>query len=136
MEYALIFLPLLGSILGYISKYLNDYLPLLIPTILIFVSSILSILVFYNGIANESYGNIYGPHFDNGGYVFYIHPDWQESWAGQLQITNAEEEEYIEAIRRKHKTENDITRAHGALVPDDDVIEVQLIPEATEDESH
>jgi|TARA_B100000029_G_C16957304_1_gene734897 uncharacterized membrane protein len=48
---------------------------------------------------------------------------------------NAEEEEYIEAIRRKHKTENDITRAHGALVPDDDVIEVQLIPEATEDES-
>ena len=57
MEYALIFLPLLGSILGYISKYFNDYLPLLIPTILIFVSSILSILVFYNGIANESYGN-------------------------------------------------------------------------------
>jgi len=48
---------------------------------------------------------------------------------------NAEEEEYIEAIRRKHKTENDINRAHGALVPDDDVIEVQLIPEATEDES-
>ena len=38
--------------------------------------------------ANESYGNIYGPHFDNGGYVFYIHPDWKDSWAGQLKITN------------------------------------------------
>ena len=48
--------------------------------------------------ANEAYGNIYGPHFDNGGYVFYIHPDWQESWAGQLQITNAVKEEYRTGI--------------------------------------
>ena len=48
--------------------------------------------------ANEAYGNIYGPHFDNGGYVFYIHPDWQESWAGQLQITNAVVEEYRTGI--------------------------------------
>ena len=48
--------------------------------------------------ANETYGNIYGPHFDNGGYVFYIHPEWQESWAGQLQITKAEEEEYRTGI--------------------------------------
>ena len=48
--------------------------------------------------ANESYGNIYGPHFDNGGYVFYIHPDWKEPWAGQLKITNAVEEEYRTGI--------------------------------------
>ena len=57
MEYALIFLPLAGSILGYFSKYFNDYLPILIPTVLIFLSSILSILVFYNGVTNDSYGN-------------------------------------------------------------------------------
>ena len=51
--------------------------------------------------ANESYGNVYGPHFDNGGYVFYIHPDWDESWDGKLQITNAVEEEYRTGIYAK-----------------------------------
>ena len=51
--------------------------------------------------ANESYCNIYGPHFDNGGYVFYIHPDWDESWGGKLQITNAEVEEYRTGIYAK-----------------------------------
>ena len=51
--------------------------------------------------ANESYGNIYGPHFDNGGYVFYIHPDWGETWDGKLQITNAEVEEYRTGIYAK-----------------------------------
>ncbi len=32
---------------------------------------------------------------------------------------NAEEEEYIEAIRRQHKTENDIRRAAGQLQEDE-----------------
>ena len=44
--------------------------------------------------ADYGHGNIYGPHVDNGGYVFYIHPDWNEEWGGRLSITNAEEEEY------------------------------------------
>ena len=44
--------------------------------------------------ANYGHGNIYGPHFDNGGYVFYIHPDWDENWDGRLSITNAVEDEY------------------------------------------
>ena len=44
--------------------------------------------------ADYGHGNIYGPHVDNGGYVFYIHPDWDEEWGGRLSITNAEEEEY------------------------------------------
>ncbi len=57
MEYLLIFFPLIGSILGYLSKYLNQNLPLFITTTLIFFSSILSILVFYNGIIHNSYGN-------------------------------------------------------------------------------
>jgi|TARA_B100001778_G_C18460283_1_gene570825 hypothetical protein len=35
---------------------------------------------------------------------------------------NAEEEEYIEAIRRQHKTENDIRRAHGSLKEDEETI--------------
>ena len=35
---------------------------------------------------------------------------------------NAEEEEYIESIRRKHKTENDIQRARGKLQEDEEAI--------------
>jgi|TARA_R100000030_G_scaffold99561_1_gene90798 Rps23 Pro-64 3,4-dihydroxylase Tpa1-like proline 4-hydroxylase len=50
----------------------------------------------YNQFRPSDYGhgNIYGPHVDNGGYVFYIHPHWDENWGGRLSITNAEEEEY------------------------------------------
>ena len=44
--------------------------------------------------ADYGHGNIYGPHVDNGGYVFYIHPHWDENWGGRLTITNAVEEEY------------------------------------------
>jgi len=44
--------------------------------------------------ADYGHGNIYGPHVDNGGYVFYIHPHWDENWGGRLSITNAVEEEY------------------------------------------
>ncbi len=57
MEYAVIFLPLFGSILGYISKYLGNLFPILITTLFIFISSVLSILIFYNGIVNDNYGN-------------------------------------------------------------------------------
>ena len=57
MEYVLIFLPLIGSIIGYLSKYINDFLPLFITTLCIFISSIISILIFYNGITNDVYGN-------------------------------------------------------------------------------
>jgi len=41
---------------------------------------------------------------------------------------NAEEEEYIEAVRRKHKTENDITRASGKLKEDEGSIEIRNYP--------
>ena len=57
MEYAAIFLPLLGSIFGYLSKYLGNLFPILITTLFVFASSILSTLIFYNGIVNDSYGN-------------------------------------------------------------------------------
>ncbi len=35
---------------------------------------------------------------------------------------NAEEEEYIESVRRQHKTENDIRRAKGKLQDEDEPI--------------
>tara|TARA_B100000029_G_scaffold292043_1_gene285587 strand:+ start:586 stop:984 length:399 start_codon:yes stop_codon:yes gene_type:complete len=39
---------------------------------------------------------------------------------------NAEEEEHIEAIRRKHKTENDIRRATGNLKEDEERIVIEV----------
>lgn len=51
--------------------------------------------------SNYGHGNMHGPHIDNGGYVFYIHPHWDENWGGQLQITNAVEEEYRNGIFAK-----------------------------------
>jgi len=44
---------------------------------------------------------------------------------------NAEEEEYIESIRRLHKTENDIRRAQGRLQEDEEPI---IIVEADDEE--
>ena len=43
---------------------------------------------------------------------------------------NAEEEEYIESIRRLHKTENDLNRAQGRLQEDEEPI---IIPEYEEE---
>ena len=51
--------------------------------------------------ANEGYGNFNGPLFDHGGYVFYIHPDWYESWEGKIKFTYAVEEEYRNGIYAK-----------------------------------
>ena len=43
---------------------------------------------------------------------------------------NAEEEEYIESIRRQHKSENDLKRAQGRLQEDEEPI---VIPEHEEE---
>lgn len=51
--------------------------------------------------SNYGHGNMYGPHKDNGSYVFYIHPHWDENWEGKLKITNAVEEKYKEGIFAK-----------------------------------
>ena len=57
MEYAVIFLPLFGTIVGYLSKYLGDIASQLFTTLSVCLSAILSIIIFYNGIVNDSYGN-------------------------------------------------------------------------------
>ena len=44
--------------------------------------------------ANYHHNGNQGAHIDNGSYVYYIHPDWDESWAGYLQLPNAENSEY------------------------------------------
>ena len=57
MEYAVIFLPLFGTIVGYLSKYLGDIASQLFTTLSVCLSAVLSIVIFYNGIVHDSYGN-------------------------------------------------------------------------------
>ena len=57
MEYLILLLPLLGSIIGYFGKSLGDKFSVSITSLFISISAILSIIVFYNGVANNIYGN-------------------------------------------------------------------------------
>ena len=57
MEYAIIFLPLLGSIIGYFGRTLTKYFSEITTSLLVSVSAFLSIVVFWNGIQKNIYGN-------------------------------------------------------------------------------
>ena len=57
MEYAILFLPLLGSLIGYLGKSLAKYFSEIITSLFVSISAILSILVFWRGIQNNIYGN-------------------------------------------------------------------------------
>ena len=57
MEYAILFLPLIGSIIGYLGKSITKYFSEITTSLLVCVSAFLSILVFWNGIESGKYGN-------------------------------------------------------------------------------
>ena len=57
MEYLVLFLPLLGAIFGYPAKYFGDIFSQLITTTCVCIAALLSIIIFYNGILYETYGN-------------------------------------------------------------------------------
>ena len=57
MEYAVIFLPLLGTIIGYLSKYFGDIASQLLTTLSVCIAAILSLAIFYNGLVHDNYGN-------------------------------------------------------------------------------
>tara|TARA_B100000575_G_scaffold164890_1_gene131766 strand:+ start:9043 stop:10950 length:1908 start_codon:yes stop_codon:yes gene_type:complete len=57
MEYAIIFLPLLGAIVGYIGRSATRYFSEITTSFFISLSAVLSIIVFYKGINNDIYGN-------------------------------------------------------------------------------
>tara|TARA_Y100001970_G_scaffold67185_1_gene85664 strand:- start:19791 stop:21701 length:1911 start_codon:yes stop_codon:yes gene_type:complete len=57
MEYAVLFLPLIGATLGYFLKYFGDIFSQIFTTLLVCVTAILSFIIFYNGIFYEIYGN-------------------------------------------------------------------------------
>ena len=57
MPYLIVFLPLIGAILGYSLKPLGDRYTEVITTTFLFLSTFLSIVIFYNGIFYEDYAN-------------------------------------------------------------------------------
>jgi NADH-quinone oxidoreductase subunit L len=57
MEYAIIFFPLLGSIVGYLGKSLIKYFSEITTSLFTSISAILSIVLFWNGIQKNNYGN-------------------------------------------------------------------------------
>ena len=57
MEYAILFLPLLGSIVGYLGRSLTKFFSETITSLFVSISSILSIIVFWNGITKDNYSN-------------------------------------------------------------------------------
>jgi NADH-quinone oxidoreductase subunit L len=57
MEYAILFLPLIGSIIGYFGKSLTNYFAEISTSLFVSISAALSIIVFWNGIQNDAYGN-------------------------------------------------------------------------------
>ena len=57
MEYAILFFPLLGSIIGYFARSLTKFFSEIITSLFVSISAILSIIVFYNGIEKNNYAN-------------------------------------------------------------------------------
>ncbi len=57
MEYAIIFLPLIGSIVGYLGRSFAKYFSEIITSFFVICSAVISIIVFWQGIQNGSYGN-------------------------------------------------------------------------------
>ena len=57
MEYAVIFLPLVGSILGFLGKSLIKYFSEIITSLFVSISAMFSIILFWKGIQNSTYGN-------------------------------------------------------------------------------
>ena len=57
MEYAILFLPLIGSLLGYLGRSITNYFAEITTSFFVIISAILSIVVFWNGFQNDIYGN-------------------------------------------------------------------------------
>ena len=57
MEYAVIFLPLIGSIITYFGKRIGNLFSQVFSCLMVSISAVLSFLIFYDGIINGNYGN-------------------------------------------------------------------------------
>ncbi len=57
MEYAIIFLPLLGSFIGYLGRSLTKFFAEITTSLFVCISAVFSIIVFWNGIHKGDYDN-------------------------------------------------------------------------------
>ena len=57
MEYAILFLPLMGALLGYFGRSFTKYFAEISTSLFVIASAVLSVIVFWNGIQNNIYGN-------------------------------------------------------------------------------
>ena len=57
MEYAVLFLPLAGAILGYLGRFLTKLFCEIITSLFTVTAAVLSIIIFYNGLNEGKYGN-------------------------------------------------------------------------------
>ena len=57
MEYAILFLPLLGSIIGFLGRKIAKFFSEIITSLFVSISAIISIIIFWNGIEKNNYGN-------------------------------------------------------------------------------
>ena len=57
MEYATVFLPLAGSIIGYLGRSITKFFSEIVTSIFVSISAIFSIIIFWNGFQNDIYGN-------------------------------------------------------------------------------
>ena len=57
MEYAIIFLPLLGSIIGYLGRKLVKHFAEVTTSLFVSLSAIFSIMIFWRGLQTGEYGN-------------------------------------------------------------------------------
>ena len=57
MPYALVFLPLISSIICYFGKSLGNLFSQILSSSLVFISAVISIFIFFDGITNNNYGN-------------------------------------------------------------------------------
>ena len=57
MEYAVIFLPLLSSVVTYFGKVLGNLFSQIFSCLMISIAAIISVAIFYDGLINNNYGN-------------------------------------------------------------------------------
>ena len=57
MEYAVIFLPLLGSVITYFGKKLGALFSQIFSCLMVSIAAIMSFIIFYNGLIYDNYGN-------------------------------------------------------------------------------
>ena len=70
MEYAIVFLPLIGSLICYFGKSVGNLFSQLISSLLVSISAIFSMIVFYNGLTHNEYGNFLIFQWINSGNLF------------------------------------------------------------------